>query len=274
MSDPQPPPTNKPVGEKQSLRAFAGSMPASYRERYAPAQVAAHALTSAQRGRSLAHVAPFPWHDPSLTALCVVAEDRPGLLALISEAFVQCGIDVQAAEAYTRRLSTEAGGITPSQSASSEAVDLFWVRRLHGGTIAESELDHLRAHLVELLEGRRPSLRALDALRGDTVPDAGIIAETTVRFIEGDDGLLNVLEVETDDRSGLLFVLSRALFELRVQITSSQVRTSGKRVFDRFALLELDGSPIGDERRLEIQVAVLSSIEPITQIHETRRAQG
>lgn len=247
--------------DKQSLQKFATSMPASYRDRYAPTQIAAHAHVSAQRGKSPVHVAPFPWHDPTLTALCVVADDRPGLLALISEAFVQSGIDVQAAEVYTRRLPAASG------AASSEAVDLFWVRRGQGGPIAESDVDALRARLSDLLAGRRSSLPPLERLEG-----RDFVAETTVRFIEGEDGLLNVLEVETDDHSGLLFVLSRALFELEVQITSSQVRTSGKRVFDRFTLVELDGSPIGDERRLEIQVAVLSAIEPMAQTNETRSA--
>lgn len=258
-------------------------MPAAYRERYAPAQMAAHALVSAQRGDSPAHVATFPWYDPSLTAVCVVAEDRPGLLALISEAFVQTGIDVQSAEAYTRRLgptpegagrpngSAEAPGsgkVPTAAAGASEAVDLFWVRRVGGGPVTDEEIEALRVHLVDLLSGRRAPTQL------DTLGAADFVSETTVRFMVGEDGLLNVLEVETDDRSGLLLVLSRALFELQVQITSSQVRTSGKRVFDRFTLLELDGSPIDDTRRLEIQVAVLSAIEPMTQIREIRRAQG
>ncbi len=251
-------------------------MPAVYRERFAPAQMAAHAHVSAARGGRPAHVSSFPWHDPSLTALCVVAEDRPGLLALISEAFVQVGLDVQAAEAYTRRLSPTVASAAPhrappnsgtASNGTSEVVDLFWVRRPQGGTITESEVDSLRAHLVDLLSGRRAPTEQLEHLG-----PADLVTETTVRFIEGDDGLLNVLEVETDDRSGLLYLLSRALFELQVQITTSQVRTTGKRVYDRFTLLELDGSPIDDSRRLEIQVAVLSAIEPMTQIREIRRA--
>jgi UTP:GlnB (protein PII) uridylyltransferase len=262
---------------KQSLRGFVGSMPAAYRDRFAPAQMAVHAHVSAARGARPAHVGSFPWHDPSLTALCVVADDRPGLLALISEAFVQMGLDIQAAEAYTRRLSppaaTEARSRPPSSGAASngtsEVVDLFWVRRPQGGAITESEVDALRAHLVDLLLGRRAPTQQLEPLG-----PADFVTETTVRFIEGDDGLLNVLEVETDDRSGLLYLLSRALFELQVQITTSQVRTTGKRVYDRFTLLELDGSPIDDSRRLEIQVAVLSAIEPMTQIREIRRAES
>ena len=261
----------------RAARALAGAAPQGAQHQ-SGAQMAAHAHVSATRGERPAHVASFPWHDPLLTALCVVAEDRPGLLALISEAFVQVGLDVRAAEAYTRRLSPDSAreappttppSSSPSSTGASEAVDLFWVRRPQGGTITENEVEALRVYLVDLLSGRRAPAQQLDSLG-----PADFVTETTVRFMEGDGGLLNVLEVETDDRSGLLLVLSRALFELQVQITTSQVRTSGKRVFDRFTLLELDGSPIDDSRRLEIQVAVLSAIEPMTQIREIRRAQG
>ena len=56
--------------------------------------------------------------------------------------------------------------------------------------------------------------------------------------------------------------ISRALFAQRVQILRSEVRTVGRRVVDRFKIAEFDGSPVGLDRRLEIQVAVLSASEP------------
>ncbi len=245
---------------KQSLRDFAHSLPTSYRERFAPAQMAAHAHVASVRGDSLANIASFPWHDPSLTGLCVVADDRPGLLAMISSAFVEEGLDVESAEAFTRR----------RDDGRFEAVDLFWVRPLRGGTVTDKEIAGLTSTLNELLAGRRSPLPARE-----TLLEPGFISETTVRFIEGDDGALNVLEVETDDRSGLLLALSRALFEMRVQITASQVRTTGRRVFDRFVLLELDGSPIDATRRLEIHVGVITAIEPAApSVREPRQARG
>jgi hypothetical protein len=45
-------------------------------------------------------------------------------------------------------------------------------------------------------------------------------------------------------------------------------------VFDRFVLLELDGSPIEASRRLEIQVGVLTAIEPVSQVPRARTAQA
>jgi [protein-PII] uridylyltransferase len=84
-----------------------------------------------------------------------------------------------------------------------------------------------------------------------------------VRFIENADGNFSTLEVETGDRSGLLLALSQALYNQRVQIVGSQVKTTGQRVFDRFHIVELDNSPISAARRLEIQVAVLSAVDPV-----------
>ena len=57
--------------------------------------------------------------------------------------------------------------------------------------------------------------------------------------------------------------LSHALFEQNVQIEESEVRTVEGRVFDRFHIVEFDGRPISPARRLEIQVAVLSAIQPV-----------
>jgi UTP:GlnB (protein PII) uridylyltransferase len=71
------------------------------------------------------------------------------------------------------------------------------------------------------------------------------------------------LEVETDDRSGLLLALAHALFEQNVQIEESEVRTVEGRVYDRFHIVEFDSKPINPARRLEIQVAVLSAIQPV-----------
>ena len=87
--------------------------------------------------------------------------------------------------------------------------------------------------------------------------------ETVVRFIEGEDGTFATLEVETFDRSGLLLALSQALFAQRVQIVGSQVKTRGGRVFDRFHIVEFDNKPISPARRLDIQVAVLTAIDPV-----------
>jgi [protein-PII] uridylyltransferase len=218
--------------------------------------MAAHAQVALTRGDALVNVGLFPTSRPG-TALCVVAEDRPGLLATISAALVLCRLDVIEAEAYTRRVS----------GAPDEALDVFWVRHdppdQRQNPVTEADTILLRSTLVGLLEGKFDRARISEpppAARQSSTPSA---VETVVRFIEAQDGSFSTLEVETGDRSGLLLALAQALFNQRVQIVSSQVKTTGKRVFDRFSIVELDGSPISPSRRLEIQVAVLTAVDPI-----------
>ena len=81
--------------------------------------------------------------------------------------------------------------------------------------------------------------------------------------MEDSDGGLEILEVETRDRLGLLFCLAHALHAERVNITSAEVTTLEGRVVDRFGITEVGGGPIGPGRRLTVQVAVLAAILPV-----------
>lgn len=228
-------------GPEISTRDFAFSLPEEYRQRFDPSQIAAHAHTAVGRHRGTVAVGRFPWPDPKVAALCLIAEDRAGLLSLISAAFAELGFDVDAAEAYTRAVEPP------------EAVDLFWVRDPHG-VLHDEQIAAFAELTEEILAGRPASPRGLSGGLGE--------AGTTVRFLEDAQGLLSVLEIETGDRSGLLWAITRALFEQQVQIVSSRVRTEGDRVHDSFTLTELDGSAISPARRLTIQVTLMAAVQP------------
>lgn len=235
------------------LRSFGASLPASYRANFDASAIAAHARIARERESAPANIGAFFSNRVPGAAICVVADDRPGLLATISAALVLCGLDVIEAEAYTRRMPGK----------HDEAVDIFWVRHEdpadHRLRLAHEETVQLCQTLIGLIEGKLDRRRPDPSARA-TTPSA---KETVVRFIEGEDGTFATLEVETFDRSGLLLSLSQALFSQRVQIVGSQVKTRGNRVFDRFHIVEYDSKPISSSRRLEIQVAILSAIDPI-----------
>jgi len=238
----------------QDLRAFSESLPESYRRNFDATAIGAHARIARERESASANVGGFISTRVPGAAICVVADDRPGLLATISAALVLCGLDVIEAEAYTRRVEGE----------HDEAIDVFWVRHEDAARrslrVSPEEIDQLRQNLIGLLDGKLDRRKLESSSRPPATPSS---RETVVRFIEGEDGMFATLEVETGDRSGLLLALSQALFQQRVQIISSQVKTNGGRVFDRFNIVEFDGSSIGPARRLEIQVAVLSAIDPV-----------
>jgi len=224
------------------LDDFVSSLPSDYYRRFGPAARAQHAKIAASR-----HEEPFvlgcvDTRGPDV-ALCVVAEDRPGLLATVSAALRLVGLEVVEGESFTRALP----------DGSNESLELFWVRP----PVDAETLERLRRSLQGLMAGK------LDSARAVSVPPAACpVSETRVRFVEGDAGTLTTLEVESDDRSGLLLALARALFSQRVQIVRAEVRTKQGRVYDRFAITGFDGSPIAPEHRLAIQVAVLSALGP------------
>lgn len=247
------------------LRSFAASLPQSYRANFEAGAIAAHARVSRERESAPANIGSFFSNRVPGAAICVVADDRPGLLATISAALVLCGLDVIEAEAYTRRI--------PGQH--DEAVDIFWVRHEdpadHRLRLSDEELLQLCQTLIGLIEGKLDRKKPDSSARPAVTPSA---KETVVRFIEGEDGTFATLEVETFDRSGLLLSLSQALFAQRVQIVGSQVKTRGGRVFDRFHIVEFDNKPISPARRLEIQVAILSAIDPVPDDGESLSAQA
>jgi len=247
------------------LRSFAASLPASYRGNFDAAAVATHARIARERESAPANIGAFFSNRVPGAALCVVADDRPGLLATISAALVLCGLDVIEAEAYTRRIPGK----------HDEAVDVFWVRHEdpadHRLLLANDEIVKLCQTLIGLIEGKLERKKADPSSRATLTPAA---KETVVRFLEGEDGTFATLEVETFDRSGLLLALSQALFSQRVQIVGSQVKTRGGRVFDRFHIVEFDNKPISPARRLEIQVAILSAIDPVPEDAEAVSAQA
>jgi UTP:GlnB (protein PII) uridylyltransferase len=232
--------------------AFVDSLPKAYADKYDADVVVAHAAVANQRGDAVA-VGLF---GRAGNGLCVVANDRPGLLSLISASLVVCQLDVHHAEVYTRELG----------DGRREAVDLFWVRKLDappGSALVQTDAERLQKALVDFIDGRKDPRAAVDRRIAENArPGPAGASDATVRFVADPNGGLATLEVETTDRSGLLFSLASALFSQHVQIVESEVRTVDDRVFDRFRLVEFDGTPISSARRLEIQVAVLTAMEP------------
>jgi [protein-PII] uridylyltransferase len=187
--------------------------------------------------------------DPG-SALCVVAEDRPGLLSAIAAALVFHRIDVITALVFSRK----AGG-----GAAREAVDLFWVRRANESDqapIDASEAASIGEILSALLSGDFPIEHLVPRTAEPPPPDAPPLV---VRF-DSDEGDLSILLVEAADRPGILFSITRELFIQGAQIVRSLVRTADGRVFNRFELTELNGGRLGPDRRAQIVAAVVAAM--------------
>src|SRR5258708_26577366 len=232
------------------LAAFRASMPVRYRETFDSAATREHAAIVARREGQTAHVEIWRRLPQGGGIACVVADDRPGLLSLISATLVAQSLDVVSAQAYTRG----------RPDGAAEAVDFLWLHRDadHAMPIRAADATRVTELLAGLLTGTRTieSVLRRPGQRASVPPAAG----TRVTFNETPTQGLSVLTVETHDRPGLLLAITLALFNTRVQIVSSEAETTDGRVVDRFSIVELDGSPIVQNRRGAVQTAVLAAL--------------
>ena len=245
--------------------AFRASMSERYRQAFDDGAIREHAAIVARRGESQsreAHVEIWRQLPKGVGVLCVVADDRPGLLSFVCASLVVHKMDVLSAQAYTRRLpearAARAAQARPSTSSGCVATPTRTIRcrcsrRTSSGSpgcCASSSRASSRSSPWS--SAPDPRVRCLRA------------PSTNVTFDEDDDEGLVVLTVETFDRPGLLLAITLALFRANVQIIASDAVTRAGRVVDRFSIVEVDGSPIRRSRRGVVQIEVLEAIHALS----------
>jgi [protein-PII] uridylyltransferase len=250
-SDSEPASGDREASGEEFLRLYLRSMPAGYREVFDQAAVETHAAIVQRRGSAATRVELWRELADGVAALCVVADDCPGLLSRISAALVAHDIDVVAAQAFCRK----------RPDAQMEAVDFFWIRRLAPKTgailpIRSNDIGSFGEMLDALVRGRANFDRAAQLARAHRAAGDSI----RVRFESDEAEGHTVLMVEGPDRPGLLYAISEALFRERVQIVRSDVSTRGGRVLDRFHVTELDGARVHRARLLGLQTSILAAI--------------
>jgi [protein-PII] uridylyltransferase len=243
--------------------AFRASMSERYRQAFDDAAIREHAAIVSRRGGSQsrdAHIEIWRQLPKGVGVLCVVADDRPGLLSFVCASLVVHKMDVLSAQAYTRRLGEGAGG----GGGPGEAVDFLWVRRDADDAmpVLETDVERISGVLRQLITSELSIESVVERARSARPVPPG--AATNVTFDEDDDEGLVVLTVETFDRPGLLLAITLALFRANVQIIASDAVTRAGRVVDRFSIVEVDGSPIRRTRRGVVQIEVLEAIHALS----------
>jgi [protein-PII] uridylyltransferase len=236
----------------ESLVEFEASMPAPYLASFDADARKVHAGIASRRMHSATRLEVWKVLPERVVGICIVADDRPGLLLQISAALLASEIDVIAAHAYCRR---------PPDRAS-EAVDFLWIRRLprSNGTVGR-----IRARDVAVMG------EMVDALvRGDAQFDGALhfaralrtaSASTRVRFEQGEEEGTMMLIVEATDQPGLLLVVTKAIFQAGLQILGLRATSEHGCALDRFHLAEVDGRPLVRERLLGLQADIFASLE-------------
>ncbi len=222
---------------------FMASMPMRYLLATPPTSIATHARIARGRGSKLAAVGLGPTHPfRADSEVCVVARDRPGLLARIAASLAASRLEVSAAHIHTH-----------TSGDGREAVDVFFVRDLGGPESVARKLTAVERDLIELCEDRISASELLAKRVGPSAPWAARKTpdvRTRVVFDARTSPHATIIEVIAKDEPGLLFRLSRALEEASLLITFSKINTEGTKVADVFYVQELDGRKVEGKTRL------------------------
>jgi len=89
---------------------------------------------------------------------------------------------------------------------------------------------------------------------GPTIRDAR--AREAARFVEGSGKFLAALEVSVPAAVDCVAELRRALLQLRVQVVDHESRPDGEQVVHGFRVVEFDGAPLKQARRVEVLSAL------------------
>ena len=183
---------------------------------------------------SLAH---FPEREYS--ELTVVTDDKPGLFALLTGVLAVNNLNVAGA-----RISTSQDGI---------AVDVF---RLSHAERPEVVMDadlwsRIQTRLDTVLRGERTLEDLLQATRGPAFlnkRDARIPTEVAVDNIGSPD--YTVIDITAPDRTGFLFRVTAALFQLGLIIHLAKITTNVNQVLDIFYVTSRTGTKVQDPDQL------------------------
>lgn len=239
-------PSNPPVAE------FMGSMPASYALAFSLAEIEEHSeIVARRRGRPV-HVERCGTFADKTTVVCVVADDRAGLLSLICQVLVALHLEVVSAQIYSR----------VSPNGVEEAIDFFWVRARsehQSRPITPAEVAALERKLGEALTSNARALDVSPHLGSqptlDPIPAPRAFFDPT-ELREG----RHLLVVESRDFPGLLMTITKTLHEANFDVVASEVVTQGWLARDRFLLKDLAQAAPTAERLKLVRAAVLEAV--------------
>lgn len=236
--------------ERAWLARYLESMPDRYLLASSAQAIVEHAEVVRSFKDRTVSVEVVPSSHPEATELCVVARDRPGLLALISAALTASKLEVLAAQVYTRK----------REDGSVQAVDLFWVQsRVEGAEAVLRALPRVRRDLEAMVSGASKPQVTLGA--ASPTRRAAPKVSTRVALDHRASREHTIIEVVTTDRPGVLFAIANALYELGLAISVAKINTEGARAIDVFYVQDAGGKKLDPGKQsAEVQAGVLRAL--------------
>lgn len=198
-------------------------------------------LQIAEEDSALAPVA--SWHnepDRGYSAVKICTWDRAGLFSKIAGSFSAVGLNILSAQIFTRT-----DGIVLDTVYAIDAKT--------GNLVRNEQREEFEKRLGKVLSDGEADLPALIARHKNTRPVyqayTGERIPTEVRFDNNSSALRTLIEIETEDRVGLLYAISNAFSDLDLDISAAKILTEKGAAIDSFYVRELDGGKVLSEPR-------------------------
>ena len=169
----------------------------------------------------------FPDEDRDATRACFALEDHPGIFSRLAGALALVGANVVDARTYTTK--------------DGYATSVFWIQDSEGSPYAIERLHRLRRTIERTLRGEvvvRDAVKTKDRLKKRERP---FKVPTAITFDNEGSEIYTIIEVDTRDRPGLLYDLTRALTSAHVYINSAVIATYGEQAVDSFYVKDMFG---------------------------------
>jgi [protein-PII] uridylyltransferase len=168
-----------------------------------------------------------PDDDRDATRVCFALADHPGIFARLAGALALVGANVVDARTYT--------------SSDGYATAVFWIQDADGAQYEAARLPRLKSMIRKTFKGEvlpRKSLADRDKLKKR---EKAFNVATSITFDNEGSDIYTIIEVDTRDRTGLLYDLARTLAEANVYIASAVIATYGAQVVDTFYVKDMFG---------------------------------
>ncbi|MCR4415730.1 MAG: HD domain-containing protein, partial [Thermoguttaceae bacterium] len=163
----------------------------------------------------------------------------PGIFHKLTGALSGHGLEILSAQIYTL--------------AEGMVLDRFWVYDPdYSGEPPPHRLEEIQRSLVEslLTEGKRPRFRRVWQ-PGATQQPAAATAPTRVHIDNHTSDRYTIIDVVTFDRRGLLYAITRTLFELGYSVWRAKIGTYLDQVVDVFYVTDQSGAKVESAHHLQ-----------------------
>lgn len=171
------------------------------------------------------------------TRACFALADHPGIFSRLAGALALVGANIVDARTYT--------------SKDGYATAVFWIQDAEGHPYEESRLPRLRKMIEKTFAGEVIAGQALQDRDKVKKRERQFKVPTNIAFDNEGSEIYTIIEVDTRDRPGLLYDLTRTLAANHIQIVSAVIATYGVQVVDSFYVKDMFGLKLHSKPRQE-----------------------